>query len=288
MRLGLLVFGLALMGVGLGAGLPAAVPHRIALETTRSSPQDLEITGDVPGLAGASRFVRYSDLAALPQVSYTVKDDANFENAIKLSGVPLDELSQAIGLTGGKQLIAAVCTDGYEGHYTADYRTSHHPFLVLKVDGKDPAQWPRGPNGEIYTPYLVSHPYFKSNFKVLAQAEEAQIPFGVVKLRFYDETTTLAALKPPASAPPAAMQGYRIVLQNCLRCHRGADIGGSKSPFAWPQMALIAQGNAPAFGKYLVQPNRVNPEATMPPNPTFDAATVAALTAYFQSEGQKP
>ena len=73
---------------------------------------------------------------------------------------------------------------------------------------------------------------------------------------------------------------------NCLRCHQGGNIGGSKSPFGWPQMALIAQGNASAFGKYLVQPNRVNPEATMPPNPEFDAATVAAVTAYFQSQSQ--
>jgi hypothetical protein len=31
----------------------------------------------------------------------------------------------------------------------------------------------------------------------------------------------------------------------------------------------------------VVQPTRVNPEATMPANPNFDAATVAALTAYF-------
>ena len=48
-------------------------------------------------------------------------------------------------------------------------------------------------------------------------------------------------------------------------------------------MALIAQGNPAAFGKYVVRPNSVNPEANMPPNPEYDAATIAALTAYFQS-----
>ncbi len=48
-------------------------------------------------------------------------------------------------------------------------------------------------------------------------------------------------------------------------------------------MGLIAQGNAAAFGKYVVRPQAVNPEATMPANPDYDAATVAALTAYFQS-----
>ncbi len=43
-------------------------------------------------------------------------------------------------------------------------------------------------------------------------------------------------------------------MQNCLRCHRAGNIGGGKSPFEWPQMALIAQGNAAAFGKYVVRP----------------------------------
>ena len=74
------------------------------------------------------------------------------------------------------------------------------------------------------------------------------------------------------------MEGYRIAMQNCLRCHRAVNIGGTKSPFAWPQMALIAQGNAAAFGKYVVRPQAVNPEATMPANPEYNAATVAALT----------
>ncbi|HEV2277965.1 MAG TPA: hypothetical protein VGS02_07305, partial [Acidobacteriaceae bacterium] len=54
----------------------AAGPQRLPRQTQRSSPQDLEISGDLPGLAaGQSRFVHYADLAALPQVSYTVKDD---------------------------------------------------------------------------------------------------------------------------------------------------------------------------------------------------------------------
>lgn len=298
MRIGLIVFGLALAGIG-GAStarpgnspaLPAPGSPKIALQAQRSSPQDLEVTGDVPGIpAGESRFVRYADLASLKQVVYTVKDDSNFEGALQLGGVPLEELTEALGFNAGnKQLVAAICSDGYEGHYTAEYRAAHRPFLVLTVGGKAPGQWPKGPEGEVYGPYLISHPFFKSNFKILSQAEESQIPFAVNKVRFYDEATVLNAFRPPASAGPAAMQGYRIVVQNCLRCHRANDIGGSKSPFQWPQLALIAQGNAPAFGKYIVQPTRVNPEATMPANPDFDAATVAALLAYFQSQGQKP
>lgn len=280
MRLGTMVVGALLLGFV----AQAAAPARITLETQRSSPQDLEIAGDVPGIpAGASRFVRYADLAALPQVSFTVKDDSNFSGPVAVSGVPLDALLAALGMSSGaKQLIAAMSSDGYEGHYTAEYRTQHHPFLVLKMGGKDPSQWPRGADGEVYAPYLIENPSFTPAFHVLAHADLAQVPAAVVTLRFYDEAAALAPLKASAASGPAA-QGYRIAVQNCLRCHRAGDIGGTKSPFGWPQLAMIAQGNASAFGKYIVQPNRVNPEATMPANPSYDAATVAALTAYFQA-----
>lgn len=293
MRMGLPFIGLALGSVlfcgGFRAAVGSAAPAKLKLQMQRSSPQDLEISGVVPDIpAGASRFVRYSDLAALPQVSFTVKDDTNFDGPAQLSGVPLVALIAALGFSGGNQpLIAAICTDGYEGHYTAAYRAEHHPFLVLKMNGQMPAQWPKGPDGIPFAPYFISHAFFKPDYKILGHADEPQIPIGITQLRFYDQAAAFTPLKPPASAGAAAMQGYKIALQNCLRCHRAENIGGNKSPFQWPQLAMIAQGNAAAFGKYVVQPNRVNPEATMPANPTYDAPTVAALVAYFQSQGGK-
>jgi mono/diheme cytochrome c family protein len=280
MRSGILLLFAAL----LTAAIPGNAPQRLALAVARSSPQDLEISGDVPGIPqGAKRFVRYEDLSRLPQVAFTVKDDANFSGPVKLSGVDLDELLAALGFDSGKQLIAAICDDGYEGHYTAEYRAAHHPFLVLRVGGAEPAKWPRGQDQEKYSPYLISHPAFTPAFHVLAHADEAQIPYAVVGLKFFDEGTALKNLRPAGAESSAVMRGYRIAEQNCLRCHREGEIGGTKSPFGWPQMALIAQGNPAAFGKYVVRPNSVNPEANMPPNPEYDAATIAALTAYFQS-----
>jgi mono/diheme cytochrome c family protein len=280
MRSGILLLCAALIG----AGAPADAPQRLTLSVARSSPQDLEISGDVPGIPqGAKRFVRYEDLSRLPQVSFTVRDDSNFSGPVRLSGVSLDELVSALGADGGKQLIAAICDDGYEGHYTVEYRASHHPFLVLRIGGAEPSRWPRGPEGESYPPFLISHPSFRAAFHVLAHADEAQIPYGVVGLKFFDEATVLKELRPSGAAASPAMAGYRVAQQNCLRCHREGDVGGTKSPFGWPQMALIAQGNPSAFGKYVLRPNSVNPEANMPANPEYDAATIAALTAYFQS-----
>jgi mono/diheme cytochrome c family protein len=280
MRAGIFLFCAALMS----AALPESAPQRLTLAVARSSPQDLEISGEVPGIPqGAKRFVRYEELSRLPQVAFTVRDDGNFSGPVKLSGVALDELMPALGVDGGKQMIAAICDDGYEGHYTAEYRAAHHPFLVLRIGGAEPAKWPRGPEGESYLPYLISHSSFTPAFHVLAHADEAQVPYGVVGLKFFDEAAVLKELRPSGAQPAAVMQGYRIALQNCLRCHRSGEIGGTKSPFGWPQMALIAQGNPAAFGKYVLRPNAVNLEANMPANPDYDAATIAALTAYFRS-----
>lgn len=269
----------------LTGGVAAASPgsEHLTLMSQRSSPQDLEISGDLPGLAnGASHFVSYAALSQLPQVTYTVRNDENFSGPVELSGVSLNVLLAALGVDSKDQLIAAVSTDGYEGHYTTAYRAAHHPFLVLKIAGQEPAQWTPGPDGEKYQPYVISETAFAPAFHILAHKDMAQIPYGVTGLKLYPEKATLAALQ-PRSGGAAAMEGYRIAVQNCLRCHRAGDIGGSKSPFEWPQMGLIAQGNAAAFGKYVVRPNAVNPEANMPPNPEYDAATIAALAAYFQS-----
>lgn len=261
----------------------AAGPQHLTLMNQRSSPQDLEITGDLPGMpAEASRFVSYAALSELPQVTDTVRNDENFAGPVQLSGVPLDALLAALGVDGKDVLIAAVSSDGYEGHYTTAYRAAHHPFLVLRIAGKEPAQWPAGPDGEKYQPYVISGPSFVPAFHVLAHKDMAQVPYAVTGLKLYPEKATLAALEPHGGGA-AAMAGYRIALQNCLRCHQAGTIGGTKSPFAWPQMKLIAQGNAGAFGKYVVRPQSVNPEANMPANPEYDAATIAALTAYFQN-----
>ena len=50
------------------------------LRTSRSSPGDLEVGGELKGLQpGSTRYVRYDDLLRLPQETYLVSDDSNFK-----------------------------------------------------------------------------------------------------------------------------------------------------------------------------------------------------------------
>ena len=61
------------------------------------SPSDLELGGDSPGRLAeqGKRYITREQLLALPQVSYTVTNDANFSGPTQISGVALEQLIQA-------------------------------------------------------------------------------------------------------------------------------------------------------------------------------------------------
>src|ERR1017187_8034844 len=77
------------------AELQAANPSDLAirLQASRSSPLDLEVSGDLVGLpAGTTRYLTRTELLRLPIVTQVVTDDANFSGPTEISGVPLEEL----------------------------------------------------------------------------------------------------------------------------------------------------------------------------------------------------
>jgi hypothetical protein len=250
------------------------------------TPPDLKLVGDP---LDTQKFkvesVSYEKLLKLPQVEYRVSDDSNFTRAVRLGGVDLDVLLRSLAIDGRGVMIAADCDDGYEAHYTAEYRAAHHPFLVLTIDGRAPAELPRASDGGSYGPYLISHERFVPGFRILAHEEEAQIPNGVVELHFLPEKEVLRALLPPGeNAPSAVIKGTStIALQNCLRCHNRGRFGGSKAGIDWQQMGAKARRDPQYFAAYIRDPQSVNPYAQMPGNSAYDAQTLQALTMYFQS-----
>src|ERR1700759_343243 len=141
---------------------PPEVPN-LPLHAERTSPSDLALSGDVPGSqAYSGMYVAHADLMKLPQVTSTVTDDANFPAKVELGGVSLLELMHTLHIPNKNTLVAAFCNDGYEAHYTEDYRAAHDPFLVLTIDGKAPALVKRNSEAGRYGPYLISHPKFVS------------------------------------------------------------------------------------------------------------------------------
>ena len=258
----------------------------VTLRTARVSPSDLEIGGDLAGLPpGSTRYLTRDDLLALPQVRITVANDSNFSGPVKLSGVALEELLQRLSAAPKSDMVIAICDDKYHAHYPRAYLALHRPLLVLEINGKPPAGWPKDPEGNDMGPYLISHPNFKPAFSILSHAEEPQIPWGVLRLEFRNESEVLGAIAPRGSHAndPAVQAGFRIAQQNCFHCHNMGSEGGEKAGVPWTALAKFAAQAPDFFAAYVRDPKATNPRTQMSGNPSFDDATMSALTAYFQT-----
>ncbi len=255
------------------------------LHTTRELPSDLELGGELAGLPpGTTRYVTRKDLLALPQVSYTVTGDPSFKGLgpTRVSGVSLEELAKRFAAANA-DMVVAICDDKYRANYPRDYRLAHRPLLVLEINGKGPAEWPKDEGGDM-GPYLISHPKFTPRFKVLSHVEEMQIPWGVVRIDFRSQKQVYGAIAPrgPHANDVQVQDGYRIARENCFRCHNSGDEGGRKAGVTWFVISAIATGSPDFFMAYVQNPKSKSPQAQMPGNPQYDAATLHALATYFK------
>src|ERR1039458_8210292 len=116
------------------AALVALPPGKTnVLRTERASAGDLEVGGELAGLArGETRYVRYEDLLKLPQETYSVSDDTNFHGKTEIGGVALETLAYVLGQSS--DFLVAICYDHYRTNYPREYVAAHHPLLVLRIN----------------------------------------------------------------------------------------------------------------------------------------------------------
>lgn len=260
----------------------------IKLLEHRTSDLDLEIAGDLTGFPPKTvRYIPREELLKLPQVTYTVTDDPNLAAKTEITGVLLTELTKRIVATKPDQMVVAICVDQYHAHYTPEYIRAHQPILVLKINGKAPAEWPKNAvvSSASMEPYLISYGKFVPRFKIRAHQDQPQIPWGVLRLEFRSQQTVLAAIRPqgPHANDAAVRDGFVIAQQNCFRCHDNAGEGGTKSGRPWAVLATWAQASPARFSAYVRTPQAVNPKSRMEPNPQYDDATMQALIEYFKT-----
>jgi mono/diheme cytochrome c family protein len=95
------------------------------------------------------------------------------------------------------------------------------------------------------------------------------------------------AIRPrsPGADSQEVQNGYRIAQQNCFRCHNSGDHGGTKAQRPWAILSTWASASPDFFAAYIHDPKSKNPKSQMQAFPNYDAATLAALTKYFQSFG---
>lgn len=261
----------------------------------RQQASDLEVSGVLAGLPREStRYLTRAELAAMPQTTFTATGDTNFDGPARIRGVRLEDLARRLAASPSTAMVLAICDDRYLAGYPRDYLAAHHPVLVLEVNGQPPDRWPKAADDHTSSmgPYMISNPGFAPAFKVLSHTDEAQIPWGVVRLEFRDEKTVLDAIAPrgPHANEPAVRDGYRIAAQNCFRCHNAGSEGGQKSGRPWDLLGGRAAASPKEFAAYVHAPVTRNPSARMPANLEYDDATLAALTAYFRTfaPGAKP
>jgi mono/diheme cytochrome c family protein len=254
----------------------------------RQSASDLELSGALRGLpADSVRYITREELLALPPANFTVTDDTNFTGLTRIRGVQLEELARHLAASPAADMVVAICDDGYRANYPQSYLAAHHPVLVLDVNGKPPSGWPKDSQEHKFDmgPYMISNPKFIPAFKVLAHADEPQIPWGVVRLEFRDEKIVYGAIAPsgPHAQDRAVQDGFRIAQQNCYRCHNAGIEGGQKSGLPWKALAAFAAASPGDFAAYIADPLKKNKQAQMPGDPQYDTVTLNALTAYFQT-----
>src|SRR5580704_2264996 len=271
---------------GADASTASSARSPLPLNVTRKLPSDLEVGGDLAGLpTGTTRFVTLDSLLALPLVTYTVTDDPNFSGPTKISGIALEDLAPLLGAEPSADLVAAICDDKYRAAYPRAYLKEHHPLLVLLVNGEPPSRWPKDPGTHRYDmgPYMISHPKFTSGFKILSHSNEAQIPWGVVRLEFRNEKAVFSAIAPrgPHADDVSVQAGYKIAQQNCFRCHNSGRESEQKSGRPWLVLSAFASAAPAYFSAYVRDPKKENAQAQMPGNPGYDDATLRALLDYF-------
>jgi mono/diheme cytochrome c family protein len=280
-----------LAALALIAPVRAQNTSRIPLHRTRTSPSDLEIGGDLAGVAhGQTRFIRYTDLLSLPEQSFTARGDSNFSGPVHIGGIPLERLPALLGAASGAKMVTAICDDLYKANYPAAYLQNHHPVLVLRINGQPPARWPKSLDGPSMGPYMISHASFTPSFQVLSHSDEPQIPWGVIRLDFRRESEVYAGIQPigPHAAELIVQQGFTIARQNCFRCHNQGAEGGMKANRSWEVVARRSVADPQYFDDYVRNPRRLNPASQMAASPNYDNATLAALRAYFKPFAEVP
>jgi mono/diheme cytochrome c family protein len=273
------------------APLPSNYPTRaqgvkLQFRESRVSPSDLELAGDLAGVPrGATVYARRSDLVALPQTKFTVTDDSNFTGPTEVSGVLLEDLLRDLSAAPATDMVIAICKDKYRGHYTRSYIATHHPLLVIELNGTAVADLPTESGAYDAGPYLIAHASFPRTSKDPAENDEPQIPWGVIRLEFRDEKTVFGAIAPrgPHANDANVLAGNRIAQQNCFRCHNSGGEGGRKSGVSWTALGALAAGSPEFLTEYVRDPKAKNSKTQMAASPEYDDATMHALIEYFST-----
>lgn len=260
----------------------------LELHGDRSSPFDLEVKGTLEGVPpGASRFVRWEDIRALPVSKVTLSGEF-LKGPEVLTVVFLSDFLKALPASPQTDLLLATCDDGYVGLYKSDFISRYRPFLVLEIDGKGPKDWP--PKGLDFNPapYVITVssglvPEVDSFMDV-----EHKKPWAVVTVELANYSDKFRAFYSGkwASLSDSAKRGRDIWVNSCASCHSGPDgtFGGLKAQRPFEVLAAYAGYDPAFFMKYVRDPKSLVPSAKMEAHPHYNDANFSDLIAFITAD----
>lgn len=255
------------------------------LHPARLAVTDLVITGRIAGTpAGATRFVRWADLAQLPQTKLRLTGEF-VPGEQEVTVVFLADLWAALPRAEGADTLLATCKDGYASVFRTEFIRDYRPFLILAINGEGPEKWP--PPGLTFNPapYVIS--VAASIVPAVAQLLDAghKRPWGVTTLEIARYETSFAGFFTAASAalPASAREGREIWINSCASCHHGpaGTFGGTKSERPFAVLAAHAEHNAAYFRRYIRDPKGFVATAKMEAHPHYTDAQLDALIAFL-------
>jgi hypothetical protein len=256
----------------------------LELHPSRSSPFDLALNGRLSGVpAGATRFVTWSELRALP-VTVLEMDGEFVKGRQSLTVVFLADLMKALPVEAGSDALLARCTDGYASVYTSDFMSTYRPFLVLEIDGKGPKDWPPAGLGSNPGPYVVTvSAALAPGFATYRDAEHKK-PWGVTSLEVASYAERFRAIYSGrwATLAASARDGREIWVNSCASCHQGPAgiFGGTKAGRPFEVIAAYAGSDRVFFERYIRDPKSLVPCAKMEPHPWYSDGELAGLAAF--------
>jgi hypothetical protein len=277
----------ARLALGLGLLLPAA-RAMLPLHPDRSSPFDLAVAGGLAGVPeGATRYVRYADLRALPTTKLHLADEFRRGDQ-EVTVVFLADLWKELPLAPDADCLLATCTDEYAGIFRRGFIDTYRPFLVLEIDDRGPSQWSGRGFFDDPGPYAITVSSALAPAAAQFLSLEHKKPWGVTTVAFarYAEKFHDAYAGPWAMLSPRATAGREMWINACASCHLGPGdtFSGTKSHQAFAILQAVAKGNPALFRQYVRQPTSVIAGAKMQEHAYFTDEQLNALIAFITAE----
>jgi hypothetical protein len=271
-----------LLALWLGA---VGAVRALELHSERAAKTDLALTGLLGGVpAGEARYVRWSDLRALPTEKLTLSGEF-VPGEQEVTVVFLSELWKVLPRAASADTLFARCNDGYTSIYSTSFIEKERPFLVLEINGAGPEKWP--PPGLKFNPgpYVITvSDRAAPGVSGLLDVNHKK-PWGVSSLEIgnFAERERDLLTGPGAKLSASGKEGREIWINSCASCHSGPGnaFGGSKSDRPFAVLAAHAQFNQDYFKKYVRNPKSLVPTAKMEPHPHYTDEQLEALISFI-------